>query len=52
MRANTSRSFAFVQKINQNLSEIQNKLDKLLEGYLDGLIDEEDYKRKKEELIQ
>ena len=42
----------FVQKINQKLAEIQTKLDKLLEGYLDGLIDEEDYKRKKEELIQ
>ena len=42
----------FVQKINQRLVEIQNKLDKLLEGYLDGLIEEEDYKRKKEDLIQ
>jgi len=42
----------FVQKLNQNLTETQNKLDKLLEGYLDGLIDEDDYKRKKEELIQ
>jgi len=46
----TSESFA--QKINQKLVEIENKLDKLLEGHLDGLIDEEDYKRKKEELIQ
>ncbi len=42
----------FVQKINQKLSEIQNRLDKLLEGYLNGLINEEDYKRKKEELIE
>ena len=42
----------FIQKINQKLAEIQNKLDKLLEGYLDGLIDEEDYKHKKEALIQ
>ena len=42
----------FVQKIDQKLAEIQNKLDRLLEGYLDGLIDEEDYKKKKEELIQ
>ena len=31
---------------------IQDKLDKLLEGYLDNLIDEETYKRKKEELVQ
>ena len=42
----------FTKKINQKLVEIQNKLDKLLEGYLDGLIGEEDYKKKKEELIQ
>lgn len=42
----------FIQKINQKLTEIQSKLNKLLEGYLDGLIDEEDYKKKKEELIQ
>jgi len=42
----------FVQKINQNLTGTQTKLDKLLEGYLDGLIDEEDYKHKKEELIK
>ena len=42
----------FIQRINQKLTEIQTKLDKLLEGYLDGLIDEEDYKKKKEELIQ
>jgi len=42
----------FVQKINQKLTEIQNKLDRLLEGYLDGLIEEEDYKRKKEEFIR
>jgi len=42
----------FVQKINQKLAEIQNKLDKLLEGYLDGLIEEGDYKQKKEDLIK
>jgi site-specific DNA recombinase len=41
-----------IQEMNQKLAEVQTKLDKLLEGYLDGLIDEEDYKRKKEELIQ
>ena len=41
----------FIQKTNQKLVEIQTKLDKLLEGYLDGLIDEEDYKKKKGELI-
>ena len=31
---------------------LQEKLDKLLEGYLDNLIDEETYKRKKESLVQ
>ena len=43
---------AFVQEINQKIIIIQNKLDKLLEGYLDNLVDEETYKRKKEELVQ
>ncbi len=43
---------AFVQEINQKIIVIQDKLDKLLEGYLDNLIDEEAYKRKKEELVQ
>src|SRR3989338_450196 len=39
------------QDINQKISLAQNKLDKLLEGYLDNLIDEESYKRKKENLV-
>ncbi len=43
---------AFVQDANKKLFLIQEKLDKLLEGYLDGIIDEETYKRKKEELIK
>ena len=43
---------AFVQEINQKTILVQDKLDKLLEGYLDNLIDEETYKRKKEELVQ
>ena len=43
---------AFVQEINQKIVIVQNKLDKLLEGYLDNLIDEETYKRKKEKLVQ
>ena len=42
----------FVQEINQKMVVVQDKLDKLLEGYLDNLIDEETYKRKKEELVQ
>jgi len=43
---------AFVQEVNQKMIVVQDKLDKLLEGYLDNLIDEETYKRKKEELVQ
>ena len=43
---------SFVQEVNQKIILVQDKLDKLLEGYLDNLIDEETYKRKKEELIQ
>ena len=43
---------AFVQEINQRLLAIQDKLDKLLGGYLDNFIDEETYRRKKDELVQ
>ena len=43
---------AFVQEINQKIIIVQDKLDKLLECYLDNLIDEETYKRKKDELVQ
>src|SRR3989344_5237235 len=39
------------QDINQKTIAVQDKLDKLLEGYLDNLIDEESYKRKKENLV-
>src|SRR3990167_9503535 len=39
------------QDINQKLLLVQDKLDKLLEGYLDNLIDEESYKKKKENLV-
>jgi len=38
-------------ELNQKTIVVQDKLDKLLEGYLDNLIDEESYKNKKEELI-
>jgi len=43
---------AFVQEVNQKMTTVQEKLDKLLEGYLDGIVDEDTYKRKKEELVQ
>ena len=39
------------QDVNQKITLAQQKLDKLLEGYLDNLIDEESYKRKKENLV-
>ena len=39
------------QDINQKILSVQEKLDKLLEGYLDNLIDEESYKNKKENLV-
>jgi len=38
--------------IEKQLFILQEKLDKLLEGYLDGLIDGESYARKKEELLR
>ncbi len=40
---------AFVQEINKKLVVLQDKLEKLLEGYLDNLINEETYKRKKKD---
>ncbi len=39
------------QDINKKIFLVQDKLDKLLEGYLDNLIDEESYKKKKEDLV-
>ena len=43
---------AFAEANKKKIVAIQEKLDKLLEGYLDNLIDEESYRRKKEELVQ
>jgi len=43
---------AFVQEINTKIALLQIKLDKLLEIYLDNLIDEETYKIKKEKIIE
>ena len=39
---------AFAEANRKKIFALQEKLDKLLEGYLDNLIDEETYKRKKE----
>ena len=43
---------AFVQEINTKIALLQIKLDKLLEIYLDNLIDEETYKRKREVIVE
>jgi DNA invertase Pin-like site-specific DNA recombinase len=43
---------AFAEANRKKMFALQEKLDKLLEGYLDNLIDEDTYKRKKESLVQ
>ncbi len=43
---------AFAEATRKKIFALQEKLDKLLEGYLDNLIDEDTYKRKKESLVQ
>jgi hypothetical protein len=40
------------EETQEKLVGVQQKLDKLLEGYLDGVIDPESYRTKKEDLIQ
>jgi DNA invertase Pin-like site-specific DNA recombinase len=41
-----------LEKLNLELTEIEQKLDRLLEAYLDTLIDGENYKQKKNELME
>ena len=41
-----------LQKLNSELEEIEQKLDRLLEAYLDTLVDSENYKQKKNELME
>ncbi len=41
-----------LQKLSLSLTELEKKLDKLLESYLEEIIDTESYQRKKEELLQ
>ena len=43
---------AFAEANREKIFALQEKLDKLLEGYLDNLIDEDTYKRKKENLVE
>ena len=42
----------FVQEINKKIVQLQIKLDKLLEIYLDNLIDDETYRIKKELIVK
>ncbi len=41
-----------LQKLSISLSGLEKKLDKLLESYLEEIIDTESYQRKKDELLQ
>ncbi len=41
-----------LQKLSVSLSDLEKKLDKLLESYLEEIIDTESYQRKKDELLQ
>ncbi len=51
-RSQVQSADAFAEATRKKIFALQEKLDKLLEGYLDNLIDEETYKRKKENLVQ
>ena len=41
-----------LEKLTLELTEVEQKLDRLLEAYLDTLIDSENYKQKKNELME
>ncbi len=41
-----------LQKLSFSLTDLEKKLDKLLESYLEEIIDTESYQKKKEELLQ
>lgn len=43
---------SFAQKLANDLSETQNKLDKLVNSFLDGIIEKDTYLKKKDELIK
>ena len=49
---NAQSADAFVKRSEEELRGIQEKLDKLLEGYLDKMIDGEEYCKKKEDLLK
>ncbi len=48
------KQFAFgeLQSLSITLSELEKKLDRLLESYLEEIIDTESYRKKKDELLQ
>src|SRR3989338_11283929 len=48
------KEFAFgeLQKLSVSLSDLEKKLDRLLESYLEEITDTESYQRKKDELLQ
>jgi site-specific DNA recombinase len=43
---------SFCQNLENDIEEIQKKQDKLVNGFLDGIIDPNDYVKKKEELLK
>ena len=47
-----SSAFSSLKNINKELVSVQGKSDILLNGFLDGLIDSESYKRKKNEFFE
>ena len=42
----------FLQDLEKEIEEVKQKLDKLVSGYLDGIIEKDIYLRKKEDLIK
>ena len=50
----TEKEFAVgeLQKLSVSLSDLEKKLDRLLESYLEEIVDTESYQRKKDELLQ
>ena len=50
----TEKEFAVgeLQKLSVSLSDLEKKLDKLLESYLEEIVDTESYQKKKDELLQ
>jgi len=48
----TQSSQNFILNLEKEIKEVKQKLDKLVSGYLDGIIEKEIYLQKKEELIK